>query len=206
MKCKNCGADLKWDAKKKETYCPFCGSNGTTTVSDDVFIARMKNDLDRERLKAEKHMNRTRFRDLSPKAQSKILTIIIIVVLYLLLHTIPTWEQNFFQSVKKTSASEATQRQETLPERIRTPASAEQYLGRQYEEVAQELRDAGFKTVSTAGMNDLSDWLFFSKKDEVGKVGRVSIRGETEFDKGAWFRENDPVIVYYHSYPDSVDN
>ena len=108
--------------------------------------------------------------------------------------------------MKKTSAPEVTQSQESLPEYVRTPASAEQYLGRQYEEVAQELRDAGFKTVSTAGMNDLSDWLFFSKKGEVGKVGRVSIRGETEFNKGARYQEDDPVIVYYHSYPDSSDN
>ena len=55
-------------------------------------------------------------------------------------------------------------------------------------------------------MGDLADWLFFSTQGDVGKVGRVTIKGEADFKKGDSFQKDDPVIVYYHSYPDSNDN
>ena len=65
---------------------------------------------------------------------------------------------------------------------------------------------SGFSAVSTSAMGDLADWLFFSKQGDVGKVGRVTIKGEADFKKGDSFQKDDPVIVYYHSYPDSNDN
>ena len=185
MKCKNCGADLKLDAKRKITYCPFCGSKDPITESDDVFIARMKNDLARERLKLEKKRLRMHFSDLTEDAQVGIVTF---VAMFILLGGMVL--------LGMTSGKDSRH----------TPADMRSYLNRPYQEVAQELTDAGFSAVSTSAMGDLADWLFFSKQGDVGKVGRVTIKGEADFKKGDSFQKDDPVIVYYHSYPDSNDN
>ena len=177
VKCKNCGADLKLDAKRKITYCPFCGSKDTITESDDVFIARMKNDLARERLKLERKRLRTHFRDLSKDTQGLIIAAIILFV------------SCFAPWILLEITSDKDSRY--------TPADMRSYLNRPYQEVAQELTDAGFSAVSTSAMGDLADWLFFSKQGDVGKVGRVTIKGEADFKKGDSFQKDDPVIVYY---------
>ena len=185
MKCKNCGADLKLDAKRKITYCPFCGSKDPITESDDVFIARMKNDLALERLKLEKKRLKTRFSDLTEDTQA---IIVYFLAMFVLFGGIALFGMN----------SEKDSRH--------TPADMRSYLNRPYQEVAQELTDAGFSAVSTSAMGDLADWLFFSKQGDVGKVGRVTIKGAADFKKGDSFQKDDPVIVYYHSYPDSNGN
>lgn len=73
---------MKLDAKRKITYCPFCGSKDPITESDDVFIARMKNDLARERLKLEKKRLKTRFSDLTEDTQAIIVYFLAMFVLF----------------------------------------------------------------------------------------------------------------------------
>lgn len=82
---------------------------------------------------------------------------------------------------------------------IAIPKSSDEYAGKNYEIVLDELGTAGFTNIETEVLDDL---IFgFITKD--GDVESVSIDGNKTFSKGTKFMPDATVVVTYHTFPDN---
>jgi len=82
------------------------------------------------------------------------------------------------------------------PGQLRIPNSSKYYLGKNYQEVANELKEKGFSQIELEKqLKDKKAWL---TKD--GAVSRISINGQTQFDKGEWFDEKSIIHIVYQTF------
>lgn len=88
------------------------------------------------------------------------------------------------------------------PGQKRIPDSSKRYLGRTFEAVVAELQDAGFVNFSLECQKKAKkNWL--SKE---GAISKISVNGQTQFDKGEWFAEESLIRIAYYSYTnDEID-
>lgn len=95
---------------------------------------------------------------------------------------------------------------ELKPEgRAGMPLSAKSMVGKDYREIVQQLKDAGFTNVITVPNPDLKKGFgLFKKKD--GEIQSVSANGINDFAKNDIFAVDDMIRIVYHTYPDSVLN
>lgn len=91
--------------------------------------------------------------------------------------------------------TEMEQRQ-AHPGQVRVPNSARGYLGRNYLQVMDELKQAGFHDFSVADRMEMKKSLLRPDKSVV----HISIDGVSQFEKGAWFREDANVQIIYCNY------
>lgn len=73
---------------------------------------------------------------------------------------------------------------------------SESCIGENYQQLEQELRDAGFLYVNVEPIEDLT----YSEGKYVGVIDSVSINGETSFAQGQEFAEESSVVIRYHDY------
>lgn len=52
MKCESCGEIMDYNKEKEMIFCPYCGSKDLIMASDDVQIARIKEETERLRIKS----------------------------------------------------------------------------------------------------------------------------------------------------------
>ena len=77
------------------------------------------------------------------------------------------------------------------------PLSARDFQGENYQDVINDLENAGFTNIHIQILDDLiTGWL---TRD--GSVNQVSINGDTGFRSGAWFPTYAEIIVIYHTFP-----
>lgn len=76
--------------------------------------------------------------------------------------------------------------------KIQTPEASKKYCGRNYHEVLNELSDAGFTQIITESMKVKKGLL--TKTDSITKI---SISGQNQFEKGAWFSPDAIVRIVY---------
>ncbi len=82
------------------------------------------------------------------------------------------------------------------PGQKRIPNSTKRYLNKGYEEVILELQNAGFANIETECQKKGKKNLL-SKE---GAVAKISIGGQTQFEKGEWFAEEALIRITYFSY------
>ena len=74
--------------------------------------------------------------------------------------------------------------------------SAEDVIGKNYEEVLTMFEALGFTNIETKELKDLTTgWI-----EEENTVESVSINGNTEFDSWDRFNPNDKIVINYHSF------
>lgn len=84
---------------------------------------------------------------------------------------------------------------------VTVPDAAKRYLGRGYQQVMQELSDAGFTNLVTEAQKDLKHgWL--NRNDS---IARITIGGQSQFEKGDWFKPDAIVRLTYHTFADTGD-
>ena len=191
LTCQNCGARL--DVKDNIAFCSCCGSklvidddNSTTTYNHNYTYIRRDEASIRESERKEKirlqeleNEESQNNREHQKQKWSWIGWAIVIVVFFGVLFFT-------FQTEKPKDGE------------IKIPASMSDYKGEQYEIVVQELEDLGFYNIETAKKKDLvTGWI---TKD--GEVYKVSINGDSDFDKGDIFPEDATVVVTYHAFKD----
>lgn len=82
------------------------------------------------------------------------------------------------------------------PSQIRIPDSAKRYLGRTFEGVVEELHAVGFAKIELECQRKAKKgWL--SKE---GAISKISVNGQTQFEKGEWFAEEAVIRIAYYSY------
>lgn len=82
------------------------------------------------------------------------------------------------------------------PGELCMPEHSRYYTGRHFLQVANELRDIGFQNVIPEACQ-VSTMGWVSKP---GTVVRISVGGQTQFEKGSWFKPDAAVRVYYNSF------
>ena len=79
------------------------------------------------------------------------------------------------------------------PGEVRAPNSAKAYLSKNYEKVIEEFKKAGFTEFETREFKSAKKrWM-----EEDGDVFRISIDGQSKFEKGDWFKPQSLVSIYY---------
>ena len=88
--------------------------------------------------------------------------------------------------------------QATMPavDEVKLPFSASDLKGENYEQVVADLENAGFSDITVTKQEDLITG-FLTKE---GSVEKVSINGDSDYDKGDIFPEKAKVIVIYHTF------
>jgi Zn-dependent protease with chaperone function len=86
------------------------------------------------------------------------------------------------------------------PGEVRTPDAARRYVGRFYRQVATELMDAGFTNVICEPQ--LANKKNFLIKE--GNVARVTVGGQSQFEKGWWFDPDVTVRVVYYTFESQI--
>lgn len=87
------------------------------------------------------------------------------------------------------------------PGEVTVPDAAKRYLGRGYQQVLQELSDAGFTNLVTEAQKDLKrGWL-----NRADSIARITIGGQAQFEKGDWFKSDASVRLTYHTFADTGD-
>ena len=82
------------------------------------------------------------------------------------------------------------------PGQLRVTDSSKHYLGRVYQEVLSELQEAGFSNVVLEEQKkEKRGWL--SKE---GGIAKISINGQTQFDKGEWFEKKAIIRITYYTF------
>lgn len=82
------------------------------------------------------------------------------------------------------------------PGQIRTPDSSKRYMNRVYTDVISELKDSGFTNFATECLQRMKKGLFCKE----GAITRISINGQTQFEKGEWFAEDSAIRIAYVTY------
>lgn len=80
---------------------------------------------------------------------------------------------------------------------ISMPFSSTAFISKNYQDVVQQLKNAGFTNIETVPADDM---IVGFLHDE-GDVKEVSVNGETSFLSNDKFPANAEIIVTYHSYP-----
>lgn len=79
---------------------------------------------------------------------------------------------------------------------VKAPVSATSFEGRNYEDVVMQLQSSGFTNIKVSPDEDLiTGWL-----TKENTVSSVSINGDDEFQKGAWYSPDATIVVRYHSF------
>lgn len=82
------------------------------------------------------------------------------------------------------------------PGQRRTPDSSKKYMNRVYSEVVKELEDAGFGNIVTESLRKGKKGLFGKE----GAISKISINGQTQFEKGEWFAEASVIRITFVTY------
>lgn len=78
--------------------------------------------------------------------------------------------------------------------KIQMPDASKKYIGRNYQEVMDELKDAGFNTFITE--TQIVKKGRFTKEHRIVKI---AINGQTQFNKGDWFIPDSKIRITYQS-------
>lgn len=87
------------------------------------------------------------------------------------------------------------------PGETKIPDAAKKLLGRNYEQVVQELTDVGFVNIQTLEIHQVKKGIF--EKD--GNVSRIIVDKQVDFNKGDWFAIDVPIFIEYNTY-DTKEN
>ena len=89
-------------------------------------------------------------------------------------------------SSKKLSYSEAA-----------APRSAKKCKNKNYKDIVEEFKEAGFTNIETKSLEDMIIGLLVSEDE----IKTISIDDKDDFDEGDVFKKNAKIVISYHSYP-----
>lgn len=105
------------------------------------------------------------------------------------------------ENKSETSVSVDSEGANLAEDEAALPEASIIFSGSEYTDVVSKLEAAGFTNISTEILYDL-DTGFWASMD-LNNVETVSVDGITEFDKGAIFKKDAPIVVTYHAFEHS---
>lgn len=183
LTCPDCGANI--DADEKMIFCSYCGAK---LFIDNEEMNININKRDEASIRENERKERVRLRELENEENQKIREhkewkwfwigwAVFMIISFGILF--------FMAEAEKPNKNE-----------IAIPMSSSEYEGDNYQQVLNELKNAGFTNVQTAENPDLVvGWI---TKD--GEVERVSINGDYDFEEGDIFPKDAKVLISYHTF------
>lgn len=181
LRCRNCGAYIDVpNPNMQMCYCQYCGSqnwidNGNRTIHKYI----EKRDVDEAAIIRAK----TAHHEVIFKEVSTILAVMVPVVAIIALIILG------YNGYKADL--------ETRPDRVivreLSAGDSDDYIGKKYEKVQEELADRGFTNISTIDLDDSGINIFKNNK-----VESVTIDGNSNFSKGNYFAADADVVIRYH--------
>lgn len=191
--CPACGATVEIEEDRKSMFCTYCGSqihvkDGIKRVEITKNVNYHKTYTDeakiREHERKEKIMlKQMEYEDREKRRNDRSLFYIMGMLILLALFCFGMsyfWEQATMPAVDE----------------VKLPFSASDLNGENYEQVVADLENAGFSDITVTKQEDLITG-FLTKE---GSVEKVSINGDSDYDKGDIFPEKAKVIVIYHTF------
>ena len=177
LKCKECGAILKINKELKKVSCNYCGTE--FLVNDQIKRVEINKNIKNHKI----YTDEVKLKKLEYKDKAKKREIIVGFAIFAILILL--------EVVLITSIG--PNKNETY-----IPLDAKKYRGENYEIVAQQLEDAGFKNIEYKPIKDLTTgWI-----TKNGEVESISIAGDTEFEEGEIFSKNSHIVIIYHTFKD----
>ena len=192
LTCPNCNAPVKVENDRKYAHCEHCGT--PFAVDDEIKRSERtvninKNKTYRKVDEARIHENDTFERieierlkyEAKKEKSSNFIIIFMILSLFAILFFM--WFQGHYESTPNSNE-------------IKISASAENYKGRNYQEVVNELKAAGFSNIETVAVDDLiTGWI-----TKENSISQISINGDFKFSSGKIFPKDAKVIISYHTF------
>lgn len=193
LTCPNCDGmlELKIADKSESIFCPYCGQRffvddeqKTYTINQNININKsIKIDKNvHNRYTNDADVIRAQNKEKENKREWLAATIIPIVGIILLvcLAVIPSMIDEYHEDREKSEGKISAGYYQDL-------------LGKDYETVVAHFESAGFTNIELIDLNDsgLAFW-----KD--GKVGTISIGGDTSFSRSDFFFPDTKIVISYH--------
>lgn len=193
LNCPACGATVEIEQDRKSMFCTYCGSqihvnDGIKRVEITKNINYHKTYTDEAKIREHERKEKIMLKQMEYEDREKRRNdrSIFYVMGMLILLSLFCFGMSYFWE------------QATMPavDEVKLPFSASDLKGENYEQVVADLENAGFSDITVTKQEDLITGLF--TKD--GSVEKVSINGDSNFDKGDIFPEKAKVIVIYHTF------
>lgn len=199
--CQNCSGTLEVGTEQNVLCCPYCGQKTLVPESDEVKIARMQTNTEKETTFSK---NRTKVTIGGMIAFVLILLLLIFKdndMLLIYLFAGGLWAGVFFVLNKdnKKTAIESAMRKKPILNGIRMPISSDDAVEKDYSQVADILKSAGFINVQTlqkrrGNESKLDKWM-----DSTGKdcVESITVNGLDYFEVGDYFLPDAYIVITY---------
>lgn len=191
--CPACGATVEIEEDRKSMFCTYCGSqihvkDGIKRVEITKNVNYHKTYTDeakiREHERKEKIMlKQMEYEDREKRRNDR--SLFYIMGMFILLALFCFGMSYFWEQATMPAVDE-----------VKLPFSASALKGENYEQVVADLENAGFSDITVTKQEDLITG-FLTKE---GSVEKVSINGDSDYDKGDIFPEKAKVIVIYHTF------
>ena len=191
--CPACGATVEIEEDRKSMFCTYCGSqihieDGIKRVEITKNVNYHKTYTDeakiREHERKEKIMlKQMEYEDREKRRNDR--SLFYIMGMFILLALFCFGMSYFWEQATMPAVDE-----------VKLPFSASDLKGENYEQVVADLENAGFSDITVTKQEDLITG-FLTKE---GSVEKVSINGDSDYDKGDIFPEKAKVIVIYHTF------
>lgn len=191
--CPACGATVEIEEDRKSMFCTYCGSqihvkDGIKRVEITKNVNYHKTYTDEAKIREHERKEKIMLKQMEYEDREKrrndrssfyIMGMFILLALFCFGMSY-FWEQATMPAVDE----------------VKLPFSASDLKGENYEQVVADLENAGFSDITVTKQEDLITG-FLTKE---GSVEKVSINGDSDYDKGDIFPEKAKVIVIYHTF------
>lgn len=210
VKCPECGADFQIEEGRDMCFCTYCGNKILITNENEhiyrtVDEARVKEAEAKERirLKELEIEEKENAQDRKSKAISYAVAAGVAVVGALIclfsetagLIGVVIGMYIAIFTYTKSDNTKKKKRRYVNPDEIVIDEVMLYYREKNYNNVAQMFKSAGFIYVNAIPMDDLN----FITQGKNGQVETVTIDGREDYEEGDVFRKNAPVLITYHS-------
>lgn len=196
--CPRCGEKFDIDSAHKTCFCPSCGNkiDVEENRAEEEIVDVGASEVETAKLEKQNDTGRNKISDICYRAISKIEREVtdtgnrkklteVAGLMALVIIVIVAW---IVIGISRPTADHTGE--------VKVPVSAISFDGRNYEDVVMQLRSSGFTNITVSPDEDLiTGWL-----TKENTVSSVSINGDDEFQKGAWYSPDVTIVVRYHSF------
>lgn len=192
--CAYCHLAFDVNLEDPQSVCPFCGEELIYSVEEQKHFQIAKTPVSSGGIvESTANQNMLSLSVFSQKKRNNysqlIFWIISLIFVGLCVHFIPKLGQN------NTTANNNSNSQKIV--QIHPPSTPDKYIGRNYEEVEIDFKNAGFTNIQLYPLYDMRVDVFTNYVD---KVDSITINGNIDFDTTNEFPSDANVKISYHSW------
>ncbi len=194
--CAHCGGTMAIDKDSSVLKCPYCGSTELIQENNNVTIAKIKNDTQKEielkKLEMEEKERQRKYEERKNSDRFLIrycMCMVVLIGISIFLLRFSTKEDEVIQLDDPNMAAVAM--------------SSSSYCEKNYQQATDSLKKSGFTNITCEPVYDI----YFSVFAKEGEVDNITINDIAEFDKNDVFPKDAEIVITYHlSYSKKPNN